>query len=189
MISPRIARAAYAKKRARSGNASPRWLRSRYASCSSVVAPSVRPEALACSWRRASRCSSRYSAANSASVAATSPRSAAASVDVNARASSSSAASAIAAPREQANKYCAALLPTPSPNHIHGSVQPRLRAQRETPCNSVDQLPGAGRRIESALVADVPAARELLADGDDGLAHFAVALAQRHVVQPDELPD
>ena len=43
----------------------------------------------------------------------------------------------------------------------------RLRAQREAPRDAVDQLPAAGGRVEAALVADVPAPRELLAEADD----------------------
>src|SRR4051812_10246007 len=77
MISPRITRAAYPMKRLRSGNAAcSRSEMSRYASCSSVVAPSVTPTPRRASSRRAILCSSSYSTANSLSAASRSPWSA-----------------------------------------------------------------------------------------------------------------
>ncbi|KPF50593.1 hypothetical protein D621_13135 [beta proteobacterium AAP51] len=57
-----------------------------------------------------------------------------------------------------------------------------MRPQRETLGNAVDQLPGAGGGVHATFVTQVPAPAELLAHGDDGLAHVAITLAQAHLV-------
>src|SRR5438445_13035439 len=62
------------------------------------------------------------------------------------------------------------LLPAPRPDQVQRIVQPRLRTQREALRDAVDQLPVAGGRVEPALVADVPAPRQLLAERDHGFA-------------------
>ena len=48
-----------------------------------------------------------------------------------------------------------------------------MRAQREALGDAVDQLPGAIGGVDAALVAQAPAARELLAQADDGVAGVA----------------
>ena len=69
------------------------------------------------------------------------------------------------------------LLPAQRPDQVERVVAARLRAQREALGDAVDELPAAGGRVEAALVADVPALRDLLAEADDRVLDVALRSA------------
>src|SRR5262245_53266853 len=68
------------------------------------------------------------------------------------------------------------LSPAPRPDQIERVLLARLRAHREALCDAVHELPAAGGGVDAALVAHVPALRQLAPERDDGLAHLTFVL-------------
>src|SRR5450755_572373 len=79
------------------------------------------------------------------------------------------------------------LFPAQGPVQIDGVVAARLCLHREPLGDAVDELPAAGRRVEAALVADIPALRDLLAEADDGLLDLTRSLAHRDLIEADRV--
>ena len=91
-----------------------------------------------------------------------------------------------AEPHPKGGLGCRALVPAQRPVEIDRVVLAGLCAHGKALRDAIDQLPASGRRIQPALVADIPAVRDLLADGDDRLLDGALALPRRDVSRPSD---